>query len=232
MKLYLLFDIDGTLINTGGEGLSAMKTAVTENLDDGDLLEGCSFAGKTDRQIIYDLIRRARVRTGTDEKARSIYARYVELLKPALTHAENFFVYPHAAEVVEQFSRDSDLELALLTGNLSQSACMKLEHASLWHYFSWGVYGDVSEDRKDLARTALDMITTKDGPIDPRRIVIIGDTVSDIHCGQAIGATTISYAAGFEPAEKLLPANPDYLIDDFRRLPGIVEHLRDKLQVR
>ncbi len=232
MKLYLLFDIDGTLINTGGVGLSAMKIAVTENLGDGRLLEGCSFAGKTDRRIIYDLIRRAGIQTGTDDKARNIYARYVELLKPALAAADNFFVYPHAAAIVKQFSRDRTLELALLTGNLEQSARLKLEHAALWHYFRWGVYGDVSEDRNDLSRAALGSITAKDGPTDPRRIVIIGDTVSDIRCGQAIGATTIAYSAGFQPAEKLIPASPDYLTDDFRELPSIIAKLHDKLLLR
>jgi phosphoglycolate phosphatase-like HAD superfamily hydrolase len=133
---------------------------------------------------------------------------------------------------LKQFSACSDLELALLTGNLEQGARLKLEHAALWHYFRWGVYGEVSEDRNDLSRKALDSITEKEGVIDPRRVVVIGDTVSDIRCGQAIGATTIAYSAGFVPAEKLLPANPDYITDDFRCLPEIVAQLRDKLQVR
>jgi len=231
MKLYLLFDIDGTLVNTGGAGLRAMKGAAVECLGDGNLLEGCSFAGKTDRSIIHDLIRRAGIQNGIDGKARCMNARYIALLKPALTGAHNFLVYPHVHEVLEQLSRDSSLEPALLTGNLKQGARLKLEHAGLWNYFQWGVYGEVSEDRNDLAHEALRSITAKDGPTEPRRIVIIGDTVSDIRCGQAIGATTIAYSAGFEPAEKLLPAGPDHLIDDFRHLPGIIAQLRDKLQV-
>lgn len=232
MKLYLLFDIDGTLVNTGGAGLRAMQGAAVECLVDGSLLEGYSFAGKTDRSIIHDLIRRAGIQNGIADKARCMNERYIALLKPALAGAHNFLVYPHAREVLEQFSRDSNLELALLTGNLEQGARLKLEHAGLWHYFRWGVYGEVSEDRNDLAREALSSITAKNGPTDPRRIVIIGDTVSDIRCGQAIGATTVAYSAGFEPAEKLLPAGPDHLIDDFRHLPEIIARMNDKLQVR
>ena len=170
-------------------------------------------------------------RPTSTKKPAAMYARYIALLEQTLAGAENFFVYPHVDATLRQFSLGSDLELALLTGNLEQGARLKLEHAALWHYFRWGVYGEVSEDRNDLSRKALDSITEKDGPIDPRRIVIIGDTVSDIRCGQAIGATTIAYSAGFEPAEKLLPANPDHITDDFRRLPGIIEQVRDKLQV-
>jgi phosphoglycolate phosphatase len=230
MKFYLLFDIDGTLVNTGGAGLRAMKGAASECLGDGSLLEGCSFAGKTDRSIIHDLIHRAGIQNDIGDKARCMNERYIALLKPALAEANNFIVYPHVDATLRQFSLDSDVELALLTGNLEQGARLKLEHAALWHYFRWGVYGEVSEDRNDLSRKALDIITDRDGPTDPRRIVIIGDTVSDIRCGQAIGATTIAYSAGFEPAEKLLPANPDHITDDFKCLPGIIEQLKTGLK--
>jgi len=229
MKLFLLFDIDGTLINTGGAGLRAMKTAATECLGDGNLLEGCSFAGKTDRQIIHGLIRRSGLQNNADQKALTMYASYIKLLGENLAEAENFFVYPHAEHVLQLFRRNPTLELALLTGNLEQGARLKLEHASLWSYFSWGVYGDVSENRNDLARKALSIITEKNGPIDPRRIVIIGDTVNDIFCGQAIGATTIAYSAGFQPPEKLLPANPDHITDDFQHIPVIIEKLQNRL---
>ncbi len=229
MKLYLLFDIDGTLINTGGAGLRAMKNAAAKCLGDDNLLEGCSFAGKTDRQIIHGLIRRAGLQNDTDQKALSMYALYIKMLRENLTEAENFFVYPHAEKILQQFSGDPGLELALLTGNLEQGARLKLEHAALWNYFSWGVYGDVSEDRNDLSRKALDIIRKKDGTTDPRRIIIIGDTVNDIRCGQTIGATTIAYSAGFEPVEKLLPAKPDHCTDDFSDIPAIIAQLRERL---
>jgi phosphoglycolate phosphatase-like HAD superfamily hydrolase len=230
MKLYLLFDIDGTLINTGGAGLRAMKNAAAKCLGDERLLEGCSFAGKTDRQIIHGLIRRADIQNNADQKALTMSASYIKMLGENLAGAKNFFVYPHAEHILQLFSRDPNLELALLTGNLEQGARLKLEHASLWNYFGWGVYGDVSEDRNDLARKALDIITKKDGETDPRRIVVIGDTVNDIRCGQAIGATTIAYSAGFQPPEKLLPANPDHCTDNFTDIPAIIAQLYERLQ--
>jgi phosphoglycolate phosphatase-like HAD superfamily hydrolase len=230
MKVYLLFDIDGTLVNTGGAGLRAMKSAAMECLDNDRLLEGCSFAGKTDRHIIYDLIRRAGIRTDTDRVARVMYENYIRQLENNLAETENFFIYPHIAAALQRFSLEPDLELALLTGNLEQGARLKLEHADLWDYFGWGVYGDESENRNDLSRKALETIIEKNGPTDPRRIIIIGDTVSDIRCGQAIGATTIAFSAGFEPAEKLLPARPDHCIADFTYLPAIIAKLRDSLQ--
>jgi phosphoglycolate phosphatase-like HAD superfamily hydrolase len=229
MKLYLLFDIDGTLVNTGGVGLRALRQTAQECLGDSGLLDGCSFAGKTDRWIIHDLVRRSGIRTDSGRTALELYTRYIKLLGDNIAAAENFFVYPHAADILKRFSRDAGLELALLTGNLEQGARLKLEHADLWRYFTWGVFGEVSEDRNDLARKALDIITEKDRNHDPRRIVIIGDTVGDIRCGQAIGATTIAYSAGFHPPEQLIPAHPDYITDDLSTVPAIIEQLRTAL---
>jgi phosphoglycolate phosphatase-like HAD superfamily hydrolase len=229
MKTYLLFDIDGTLINTGGVGLRALKQVATECLGDPDLLDGCSFAGKTDRWIIHDLVRRSGTQDDPGRKVPELYTRYIELLGKNLKKAEKFFVYPQAADILQRLSLDSGLELALLTGNLEQGARLKLEYAGLWHYFQWGVFGEVSEERNDLSRKALKIITEKDGQLDPRRMVIIGDTVGDIRCGQAVGATTIAYSAGFQPPEKLLPANPDYITDDLSTVPAIIKQLQKNL---
>ena len=93
--------------------------------------------------------------TPTKKPAQCIHA-ISKLLEQALAEAENFFVYPHVDAALKQFSLDPGLELALLTGNLEQGARLKLEHAALWHYFRWGVYGEVSEDRNDLSRKALE----------------------------------------------------------------------------
>ena len=120
MKLYLLFDIDGTLINTGGVGLRALKQAATECLGNPNLLDGCSFAGKTDRWIIHDLVRRAEMHNDSERKILEMYTHYIKLLEINLAKAENFFIYPHVAAILQLFSRTPGLELALLTGNFAQ----------------------------------------------------------------------------------------------------------------
>ncbi len=220
---YLLFDVDGTLVNTGGAGLRAMKKTFEELLGDGDLVANYSFAGKTDSQIIHDMIRKSGCEKSTvDELAEQIAQTYVKKLEQTLQEAHNFKTYPHVKEFLEAYSNKRTCELALLTGNLEKGAELKLQHAGLWHYFAWGVFGNVSEDRIHLAEKAFEIIKQKTVEINPRNIFIIGDTANDVRCGKAIGATTIAFAAGFESEENLREQQPDFLIYDFKELFGLL----------
>jgi len=217
-KKFLLFDVDGTLVHAGGAGRRALEAALAEADVAASTVEKISFAGKTDRQIVLTALRDsgravAELPGTLAQVIGSYLARLAENLKekPALA-------YPLVRELLQACSLRSDLELALLTGNIPEGARLKLESALLWDFFSWGVFGDHSEERAELAREALRLIGAGNGGIDPRDIYVIGDTRADIACGRAIGATTVAVASGFEPKEMLLAAAPDYLLDDFRPL--------------
>jgi len=219
IRKFFLFDIDGTLVNTGGAGVRAMLAALKEALGDGDLVGDYSFAGKTDRDIVTTLIIDAGIeRDRVGRLFETIRQSYVSRLKTTVKESPNFVVYPHVRDVLEALGNTEGCELALLTGNFRDGARIKLEHAGLWHYFGWGVFGDISEDRNNLARKAREIIVDKYGPVGPENIVVIGDTVNDIRCGRAIGATTVAYTRGFQPEETLRRENPDYLISDFNDL--------------
>jgi phosphoglycolate phosphatase len=127
-------------------------------------------------------------------------------------------VYPLARELLLACSRRADLELALLTGNIPAGARLKLQSAGLWDFFSWGVFGDVSEDRVELAREAFRRLRADNGGLQPRDVFVIGDTSADIECGRAIQATTVAMVSDFEPEKKLRASAPDYLLNDFRPL--------------
>jgi phosphoglycolate phosphatase-like HAD superfamily hydrolase len=222
-KRYLLFDVDGTLINAGGAGKRAMVAAFKAILGGDDLTEGYSFAGKTDLQIMADIVRGAGiVPRKAAQTLKAIELAYINNLKGTLKEAKGFMVYPHIRELLEACQARPEFELALLTGNLARGAQLKLEHANLWHYFTWGVFGDLSEDRINLAREALSIITRTAGSLTSTDIMVIGDTTNDIRCGKSIGATTVVYFSGFEPLEKLQQANPDFLIHDFKDLYPIL----------
>ena len=222
LKKYLLFDIDGTLVNTGGAGLKAMKSTVKNILDNKDLLIGYSFAGKTDSQIMNDMIRKSGLDDKLESMSKSFEQTYIEKLKTNLKNSDNFRIYPNVNELLNYYQKNEGFELALLTGNFETGAKLKLKHAGLWKYFKWGVFGNLSEDRVHLANDALETITKKEETIKTKNIFIIGDTTNDIRCGKAIDATTIAFTSGFEPEEKLRTHSPDFMVSDFSQLYDIL----------
>jgi phosphoglycolate phosphatase len=217
-KKFLLFDIDGTLVHAGGAGRRALNAALGEIGVQEEIVSKISFAGKTDRRIILSALRDAHF--PPDELSRlltGVSGSYLAHLAANL-HEHPVRVYPLVRELLRACSGRPDLELALLTGNIPHGARLKLAAAGLWVFFSWGVFGDHSEERPDLAREALRLISAGNGGIDPRDVFVIGDTAADIACGRAIGATTIALISDFEPEEILRAAGPDHLLNDFRPL--------------
>jgi phosphoglycolate phosphatase len=145
-------------------------------------------------------------------------------LKTNLKNSDNFRTYPNVNELLDNYQKKEDYELALLTGNFETGAKLKLEHAGLWKYFKWGVFGNLSEDRVHLAKDALETITEKEKKVNTKNIFIIGDTTNDIRCGKAIDATTIAFTSGFEPEEKLRTLSPDFMVSDFSQLYDIFDN--------
>jgi len=220
-KKFLLFDIDGTLVHAGGAGRHALAAALEESGAVRGALDNFSFAGKTDRQIVLTALR------ASGFAAIELPGLLARVLASYLLHlAANLDekpvkAYPYVRELLQACRRRDDLELVLLTGNVPGGARLKLGSAGLWDYFSWGVFGDHSEERADLAREALRRIGAGNGGVDPRDVFVIGDTAADIACGRAIGATTVALVSDFEPEEKLRAAGPDHLLNDFRPLFGL-----------
>lgn len=221
-KKYLLFDIDGTLINAGGAGRRALNDALTGIGLNSAVLQGISFAGKTDRQIVLSALRGAGYSDGRlPVLLAEVLESYLQHLQKYLDQTATIRVYPLVRELLQACRERNDMELALLTGNIPAGARLKLEAAGLWKFFPWGIFGDHSEDRVELAREALRRLRARDRSLHPRDIFVIGDTSADIDCGRAIQATTIGMISDYEPAEKLKAAAPDYLLAGYRPLFAI-----------
>lgn len=220
-----LFDIDGTLLNTGGAGRQAVLMAVEDLFGSSDSVGALSCAGKTDLQIMSDIVRGLDRSESLVRDVAALAETYPEFLRRLLPAAPRFRVYPGVCEVLQLLCAREDCAVGLLTGNFPDGARIKLEHAGLWHYFSFGVFGDISEDRDDLARAARSLIAERGWNESPENTFVIGDTVSDIRCGRAIGATTVALVSDFEPEERLRAEQPDYLLRSLPELAGVLSRL-------
>jgi phosphoglycolate phosphatase-like HAD superfamily hydrolase len=159
MRKLILFDIDGTLVLTGGAGIRAMNRACEELVGNPDGLEGIPVAGRTDRIILADVVTRAG-HTLDDGLLDQLRERYVANLREEIERpgrAQSFeslgarggvkAVMPGIRELLDILHQRDDVFLALLTGNFAASARIKLEHFDLWRYFRCGAYADDAADR-------------------------------------------------------------------------------------
>jgi phosphoglycolate phosphatase-like HAD superfamily hydrolase len=190
----LLWDIDGTLLNTDRAGMLAWMQAAEEvhggPLDPG----GLSMAGLTDPLIAQITIDDIMERPGEYEIADRLLSRYAELLPDWLPRRTNGFIHPNVLPTLEALADQPDYEHALLTGNLEIGGRRKLEHYGILDFFAWGAFADGLPVRRDIARKAREEAERRHGP--DVELFVIGDTPHDIDCGQAIGAKTIGLATG------------------------------------
>ncbi len=217
-KVYLLFDIDGTLLHAGGAGRRALMRAAGEMGLDPASLDNYSFAGLTDRQIFRDMLAHPSAQGAGGPMLEKLERTYLERLEGMLAADNTVHVYPHVRELLDAVRSSPGHEAALLTGNLPRGAQLKLAAAALSDFFSWGVFGDHSHDRNELAHLAKRHILARQPDTRPGEVVVIGDTHRDVACGRAIGALTVAVATGFEPIQRLRESGPDHLLADFSGL--------------
>jgi len=211
MKMVLLFDIDGTLIKTGGAGVTALMSAFSDLFR---VAEPCEvpFSGRTDRWIAHRLFRAHDI-DDTDANWQRLQDEYLRRLAVYLPQREGM-VLPGVTGLLNQLSQRDDVALGLLTGNSLGSAKLKLDHYRLSHYFAFGGYGDHFVNRDDVARDALTASCTHIGQeVPPDRVWVIGDTPIDVRCARAIGARAVAVATGWDSREQLVAAAPDLVLD-------------------
>lgn len=215
-KRILLFDIDGTLLDPQGEGLTYMKNALVEVFGTAGPIEKYDMAGMTDWQIITDLMRSAGIEEDTIESRRldafSVYARNLEEAVPSLT----IRLLPGVSELIEQISDDQSFIMGLVTGNVRELVPHKLKSAGLDPaIFRFGAYGSDHPDRNFLPDLALERLEEMQGsPIQKELVLVIGDTPHDVTCARHAGLKVMCVTTGHFDREELEVCSPDYLLDD------------------
>lgn len=220
----LLFDIDGTLVLTGGAGKRAMERAFEELFGVSDAFADVSMAGRTDRWLIEGAFAAHEI-DATPVRLEQFRARYLTLLATAIGESGTGRrgVMPGVAEAMTRLRTRSDVHLALLTGNYAGGARIKLDHFGLWHHFAWGAFGDDHAERDALAIAALaDAAARGVALADPSHAVVIGDTPFDIDCARAAGARVIAVATGHHGLDELQACAPDLALADLRDVESVL----------
>jgi phosphoglycolate phosphatase-like HAD superfamily hydrolase len=221
-----LFDIDGTLVTTGGAGRAAMEASLASEFGVLNLRKDIPYSGRTDRAIGRDLLAAHGVEP-TEAAWRRLRDGYLRSLPLTLPQHPGR-VLPGIAELLVQLSARSDVVVGLLTGNLRDGARLKLGHYQLFEHFRVGGYGDEHFDRDDVAREALAALHGHlNGTCDPARLWVIGDTPLDVRCARAIGARVLAVATGWHAAEELAAAAPDLLLPDLSDPEPLLRAIRD-----
>jgi phosphoglycolate phosphatase-like HAD superfamily hydrolase len=215
----VLFDIDGTLVQTARAGVRGMNAAFEELHGRADALRGVSIAGRTDRAIVSDAFRAAGLDPTADAIAtlRDAYVRHldVEIRRPAVGA---FGVLPGVELLLDRLAASSARPVGLLTGNFARGAAIKLAHFDLWQRFAFGAFGDDHLDRRDLVPIASARCAEAGLAVTPAALIIVGDTPLDIDCAHAHGALAVAVATGLYTVDALRDAGADLVVETLEPL--------------
>jgi phosphoglycolate phosphatase len=221
MVKLVLFDIDGTLVHTGGAGIKAFAKAFAVEFGIPNGTEKMKFAGRTDVGLVREFFRLHQIEPDAEHFQR-FFASYVFWLDHILAQSETT-ACPGIWELIRDLQALPDPPtLGLLTGNIRLGAEIKLRHFDLWKEFETGAFADDHEDRDQIAHAAHQRGSRLHGrKLRGEEIVVIGDTPLDIKCGRAIGANVLAVATGGATLAELKQHAPDWLANDLRELTAI-----------
>ncbi len=208
----VLFDIDGTLIRTGGAGQRAFDRACESAFNIPNGATALNFAGRTDSSIVRDIFGQHDI-TPSAENFQHFYDSYVFWLDHLIgQHAG--CVLPGAVELIQSLGAHTQPPVVgLLTGNIRLGAQIKLTHYPLWDSFRTGAFGDDHEDRNQLAVVALERSSQLLGcRLRGEEVLVVGDTPNDVACGRAIDAKVLAVATGGSSYAELESHRPDWLV--------------------
>ncbi|AJE44046.1 HAD family hydrolase [Streptomyces nodosus] len=220
--LAVLFDIDETLVHTGGAGARSWAWAF-------DRLHGVSAdigrhssAGETDPQVGRETFRAVLGRDPDHDEMVRLYAAYLWHLAEDIWSSESYHVMEGAEDTLRRIGRTGAV-LGVVSGAMEGSARLKMEPAKLGRYFVFGAYGSDSPDRDEVTRLAVDKAARLHGrPLSRSEVYVVGDTPRDIEAAHAAAATAVGVASGHYTVEDLEDAGADHVLRSLSEpFPGV-----------
>jgi phosphoglycolate phosphatase len=214
MVRLVLFDIDGTLIRTGGAGVKAFERVFATEFGATDGFERLKFSGRTDFSLVREFFGFHGIEASPANFDR-FFERYVFWLDHILREGKAE-VCPGVREFIRELQAlPHPPVLGLLTGNIRLGAEIKLRHLDLWQHFATGAFADDHEDRDQIAATACrrgsrHLNEDLRGP----QVLVIGDTALDIRCARAVGAKVLAVATGGATLDELHRHAPDWVVEN------------------
>jgi|KBSSwiStaDraftv2_1062776.scaffolds.fasta_scaffold06243_7 phosphoglycolate phosphatase-like HAD superfamily hydrolase len=227
-RLLVLFDIDGTLVDTGGAGRLGLEASFRSVFGVADVEAATArvrFGGMTDPRIIADIAHYAGVpATIVEARYADLQAAYLAALQRELAvPSARRRVLPGVAPLLASLARRDDVVLGLVTGNIEEGARAKLHAFGLNHYFADGGFSSDHPERGEIARIAHQKMSRRAGFRFPREsVVVVGDTELDVACAHGNGFRSIAVASGSTSYEHLAQAQPHALFRDLTDTPALM----------
>jgi phosphoglycolate phosphatase len=209
----VLFDIDGTLVSTGGAGAVAWKQAFQELYGIPADIGQYTDAGMTDPDVGAKTFEAVLGRKPEPYELSQVVQRRLEHLPEAIAASEGYKVLPGVPERLKQLSRDGHL-LGIITGNGDGAAFIKLSRGDLMRWFTFGAYASAGVDRAGIVRQAVERGEAMLGADVPNeQVFVVGDTPLDIEAAHAVGCTAIAVATGHYDVAALQEAGADHVLE-------------------
>ena len=212
MPKIVLFDIDGTLVTTGGASGRAWARAFFEHFGMEADITKFSEVGMTDPDVARQTFRGTLGREAGDDDLATLIMGYVMALPDEIEASEGYRVYAGVQDTLELLAKSGTL-LGLVTGNIEGAAHIKIMRGGLNRYFAFGGYGSDSADRGELTRKAIDRASMIHGhEVDPAGVFVVGDTPRDVDAAKYAGAVSVAVATGEYSEQQLHDAGADHVL--------------------
>ena len=212
MPVAVLFDIDGTLITTGGAGGRAWRRAFDRLFGVDVDITDFSESGQTDPEVAVSCFRGALGRDPDRRELTRLLAGYLDALPEEVASSPGYRVLPGVLDLLPRM-RDEGVLLGITSGNLTGAAHIKIARADLNRFFCFGGYGSDSTDRTELTRKAIERAGRLYGEsIEPAHCDVVGDTPRDIAAAHGVGAVAVAVATGNYSVEQLLTAGAEHVV--------------------
>ncbi len=216
----ILFDIDNTLLYTGGAGSHAMNRAFAQLFGVDDGFRQIEFSGRTDLFILQSALEHGEIEGGPREHIDAFVSAYIRLLPESLAERDGH-VMPGFPQLLDRL-REAGAQIGLATGNFSEGARLKLEFYELAAHFAGGGFGEISQERSDVVAAAIREVADGTPPED---VMVVGDTPHDITAALANGAIGVGVATGNHSAGELRESGAHITFEDFSDYESAAERL-------